>query len=532
MPTAPRADFTEVTNQSYGSKLKNACTGVCFGFLLFFGSIGLLIYNEGRTVKRAKDIDEGQELVVTLDLSLYNDTSSIPTTFDNQLIYAFGDLSTTDSLYDPTFGVGEAPALSNDGGSSSSTNSTITSTAENTDTTSSTSPLKLSRSVEMYQVIESSTSRKERTAGGTTRTVTDYSYNTGWSSTLIDSSAFREPRSDRVNPTSFPYNDLDWTADPILLGNIVLGDRVVSRLNWFQPVDSVSVSDVPDPSLASQLSSYQQNGLFYTSTNTSSYANPVVGDLRVTFEEVPPDTISIVALFRSDSSSLDQYTTSRGGALLLVKRGVFTSDELFQQADEENTTLAWILRAVGFVLMVISILLVLQPLSTAVEIIPFVGGFLQGGLERCVFPTIAILIALPIALFTIALAWLAYRPAWSVPILVVSAGIMVWLYFRARKAKADADDMKPDVDDDDEAADNDDKPPTSSYHYGAPDNNDGASSAHYQSGATAPSAATGGFASALDQPPPPAFSPAIPIVEPDVVLGEPDKPFVPQVYKP
>jgi len=512
---APRADFTEVTHQNYGSKLKNACTGVCFGFLLFFGSIGLLIYNEGRTVKRAKDIDEGQENVVVLDLSLYNDTSSIPTTFDNQLIYAFGDLSTTDSLYDATFGVGKAAPVSNDdGGSSGSTNSTITSTVENTDTTSSTSPLKLSRSVEMYQVIESSTSRKERTAGGGTRTVTDYSYNTGWSSTLIDSSAFREPRSDRINPTSFPYNDLDLTADPILLGGIVLGDRVVRLLNWFRPVDSVSVSDVPDPSLASQLSTYQQNGLFYTSTNTSSYANPVVGDLRLTFEEVPPDTISIVALFRSSDSSLDQYTTSRGGALLLVKRGVFTADELFQQADAENTTLAWILRAVGFVLMVISILLVLQPLSTAVDIIPFVGGFLQGGLERCVFPTIAILIALPITLFTIALAWLAYRPAWSVPILVVSAGIMVWLYFRARKAKADADDMKPDVDDDEAAVDNDDKPPTSSYQYG---------------GATAPA---GGFASALDQPPPPASAPAIPIVEPDVVLGEPDKPFVPQVYKP
>ena len=62
-------EFTETSHQSYGSKLKDACSGVLIGFLLFAGSIGLLVYNEGRAVKMAKDLDEGQELVIETNLT-------------------------------------------------------------------------------------------------------------------------------------------------------------------------------------------------------------------------------------------------------------------------------------------------------------------------------------------------------------------------------------------------------------------------------------------------------------------------------
>jgi len=521
-------DFTEVSHESYCDKMGKALTGVCFGFLLFFGSIGLLIYNEGRTVKRAKDIDEGMEVVVELDLSLYTNGSMIPTeTFANKLIHAVGDLNTVDTMMDPIFGVGSG------------------STTDAMDR-----PLKLSRAVEMYQWVESSTSRKVKTAGGGTRTETTYRYNEEWSSTLISSSAFRDAPSDAINPTQFPFEDLDLVADPIKLGGITLSDDVVDRLNWFEPVDSVSLENVVDQSLVNRLDVFQQNGFYYhdstnyTKTNSTSNTNqkPVVGDTRIRFDQVPPDTISIIALFRSEDVSVGTYTTTRGGALLLVKRGTISAKELFQQADAENTTLAWILRFVGFFLMVVSILLVLQPLATAVDIIPFVGDFLQGGLEGCLFPVIAILIALPISLFTVALAWLAYHPMWSVPMLVVSSGIIAWLYCRAKKAKQDADEMGES--DDNKPTNHDNVNATSpDYQYGSTttgDNNYTSNYGNNDSNYNGSYQTTGGFASALDQPPPSSTSPAIPIVEPDVVMGQPyqpaeaeaNKPFVPQVYKP
>ena len=537
---------TEVSQESCCGQMGNALTGACFGFLLFFGAIGLLIYNEGRTVKRAKDLDEGREVVLELNLDQYNSTSHIPKDmFANQLVHAVGNLSTSDTLMDPVFGVG--------GSNSNSSN-----TADG--------PLKLSRSVEMYQWKESSSTRTIKTAGGGTRTSTTYSYKKQWLTYIEDSSNFHNSDYKNKNPTQFPFPELLLTADPIWLGNggIQLSSDVASYLNWYEPVDSVSLEDVVDSSLKSQLDIFQSNGIYYhtyfnagatngsssTSAASSSVDNPMIGDARYRFDQVPPDTISVIAVYLTNDS-VDTYTTSRGGALLLVKRGNVTAAEMFQQADDENTTLAWILRFVGFFLMVVSILLILQPLATAVDIIPFIGDFLQGGLEGCLFPLIAVLIALPVSLFTVALAWLAYRPVWSVPMMALSGGIMAWLYCRAKKAKQDADENSNDDDDNSVG-----KPPStnygndtaaaSSYPYGSSDNYGGNAETtnNYNSGVG--SYQTGGFAGALDNPPPTAHAgqwsadAAIPIVEPDVVMGQPyystnvgaNQPFVPQQYKP
>ena len=72
--------------------------------LLVFATITLLIWNEGRTVKRHKDVDEGRMTIVELDLNSFTNMS-IPTLFENQLIHALGDHGSTDMLRDPIFGV-------------------------------------------------------------------------------------------------------------------------------------------------------------------------------------------------------------------------------------------------------------------------------------------------------------------------------------------------------------------------------------------------------------------------------------------
>ena len=194
-------DFTDVTNESYGSKMKDACQGVCLGGFLFFAAFALLIWNEGRTVKRAKDLDEGRENIVQLDLSDFSTTTNDLSAFENKLIHATGPLSTTDTLMDPTFGVGFNNATED-------------------------SALKLSRNVEVYQWEESSTSKKVKTSTGGTRTETTYSYNKGWSSSLINSANFKtsqDPNNsqDLNNPSTLPFEQLTLEADPILLGDRV-----------------------------------------------------------------------------------------------------------------------------------------------------------------------------------------------------------------------------------------------------------------------------------------------------------------------
>ena len=483
-------DFTDVTNESYGSKMKDACQGVCLGGFLFFAAFALLIWNEGRTVKRAKDLDEGRENIVQLDLSDFSTTTNDLSAFENKLIHATGPLSTTDTLMDPTFGVGFNNATED-------------------------SALKLSRNVEVYQWEESSTRKKVKTSTGGTRTETTYSYNKGWSSSLINSANFKtsqDPNNsqDLNNPSTLPFEQLTLEADPILLGDRVeVGPQVIELVNWFENLDvdynNMSLSNVPDATLAQKLKPYRQNGYYYGNGNGTD-SSPQVGDTRITFQYVPPDTISIIALY-TGQNGLSSYTTSREGNLLLVKQGIFTSDQLFQEADEDNTTLAWILRFVGFILMVVSILLMLQPLATAVDIIPFVGDFLQSGLECCIFPTIALLIAIPASLFTIALAWLAYRPIIAVPILVVCGGLIVCMCMRHRNKTQKLDEENEEPQEQGKVEN-----PYSTPAYPA----------------SAPAAVLGGdFASALDDPPLSNPPPTAPVEESDVYIPAV---FIPKKY--
>jgi hypothetical protein len=276
---AGERDFTEDTDESSGSNMVNACccccSGVSMGFLLFFAAFALLIWNEGRTIQRAKDLDEGQENVLELDLSDFSTTVSNSTTndlsaFEKKLIHVTGPLSTTETLMDPTFGVGF-------------------------DNMTEDSALKLLRSVVVYQWQENSTTTPSSKGRSGTTT---YSYSQQWSSSLINSSAFNEFDQNRINPSLFPFEQLSLAADPILIGDRVeLGPQVLDYVNWFEylPVDyEISLSDVPDETLAQKLKLYGERGYYYGSGSDSS---PQVGDARITFQYVPPDTVSIIALY-------------------------------------------------------------------------------------------------------------------------------------------------------------------------------------------------------------------------------------------
>ena len=492
-------DVTEVTTQSYGSKVKDSCTGVCFGFLLYFASIALLIWNEGRTVKRMKDLDEGRDIVIEFDLNNFTN-ASIPTTFENQLIHAIGDLNTPNIITDPIFGISSQFVKSDP-------------------------YLKLSRSVSMYQWKESSTSTTKERLDGSAYTETTYSYSQTWSSTLIDSSRFHEKSSSRVNPGSFPFEPITVEADPVYLGNkIVLNEDVVSSFNWYEPLDSIDLSNVPDSSLRSRLTKHTSNGYFYRygNTTTSSVDQPNIGDSRILFEVVEPDTISIIARLYPDTDqdgdhNLGAHTTDRGGQLLLIERGMYTAEEMFVQADEDNTATAWILRIVGFILMVFSILLILQPLATIVDIVPFVGDFIQSSMENCLFPLIAVIIALPTCLFVVALAWLAYRPAIAIPIMLVSLCFIVFFYWKIHKKKQDQNNGN------NNSNGNDDDGPTKPNKYdnnsttdtfspfNAPGHNSDVNIAPHHEGTnsgTIGETGGGGFADALDHPQPPTITSA------------------------
>ena len=163
-------------------------------------------------------------------------------------------------------------------------------------------------------------------------------------------------------------------------------------------------------------------GVFYRGENPSV---PKVGDLRVKFEIVKPQVVSIVAVQRGNS--FEAYQARAGNSILLLQAGTVSADSMFKAAERENTMLTWLLRAGGFLMMLVGLVLVFRPIAVFGSVIPFLGSLLGAGLGAFAF-----FVATSLSLLTIALAWIAYRPLVGIGLLVVAGGAFV-LLTRMRK---------------------------------------------------------------------------------------------------
>jgi hypothetical protein len=383
--------FTETEYSSWGQRMQSSCAGICIGIILFVASTPLLFWNEGRAVKRQEDLDEGRGIVQQIGKLATNAT--IDKAKENSLIYVSGMLDAGNStLFDPDF---------------------------NLDITSAINALKYSRTSSMYQFQENEQTTTEKTSGGGSRTTTTYSYSAVWSSTLISSGNFRKQEYN-VNPTSFPVSTFSDTADRIMVGPYVVGNTTLGDVDWWTTWNDVPLDASSIPDKSPQYTGSLENGnVMYRINSNSATTNPgtstnspnQIGDTIVSFEIVEPDEVSIVA--KQENGYLKPYITEGDRELILFSRGYKTSDELFSIAEDENNTLTWILRFVGFIVMAIGICLFLNPLSVAFDVIPFCGNFIGDAIGGCIIPCIALSISVPFSLLVISIAWIFYRPLFA-----------------------------------------------------------------------------------------------------------------------
>uniref|UniRef100_UPI0040568567 TMEM43 family protein n=1 Tax=Candidatus Electrothrix sp. TaxID=2170559 RepID=UPI0040568567 len=192
--------YTEVTEQSWFSRIGGAIKGIIFGFILFLIAFPLLFWNEGRAVKTYKTLKEGGGAVISVA------SDRVDPSNEGKLIHLSGKANTEEILTDPVFGVAD-------------------------------NALRLLRKVEMYQWQESSESETKKKLGGGTETVTTYSYSKGWEDNVIHSSGFKRPEG-HENPGAMPYNSEEQTAQQVTLGAFQLSTSQVQRINQFQPLSA------------------------------------------------------------------------------------------------------------------------------------------------------------------------------------------------------------------------------------------------------------------------------------------------------
>ena len=378
----PADSYTEVSSRSWLGRLGSSLFGILIGLILILVAIGLLTWNEGRAVKRAKALEEGASQVIEVA------SDRIDATNEGRLIHLSGRAETEDELVDPVFGVG-GPFL------------------------------KLRRVVEMYQWREQSRSETREKLGGGTETVTTYSYDKGWESRPINSSSFKRPDG-HSNPSSMAYEQWSQIASPVTLGAFRLSASLIAKIDDFQRL-SLTEPTASDNPLQLPPKAQQLADQVYLGGNPGA---PQVGDTRIYFEAVLPQTVSLVSVQRGESFT--PYQASNGNQVELLEPGLHSSQALFQAAQDRNRLLTWGLRFAGFILMFFGFRLVFGTLRVLAAVVPALGRLVGGAIGL-----LAGILAGVISLITIAIAWLFYRPLLGVGLLVV-AGVLLFGLKRAR----------------------------------------------------------------------------------------------------
>ena len=368
---------TEISSQGWLSRLWNSIVGVLFGLLLFLIAFPLLFWNEGRAVKTARGLAAGKAQVISVP------ADKLDPAHEGKLVHMTGEATSDGTLNDSTFSVDAVHAL------------------------------RLRRTVEMYQWQQNEKQEKKKKLGGGEETVTTYTYEQVWSPKLLDSSNYRE--SNKRNPSSMPYPSQTWQAADAKVGAFKLGALI-------EQVDAWSKLAVNEPKLGYKPS----DGTLYSANATS----PKVGDVRVDFQLVPPSTVSLVAVQRGDTFA--EFDSGQGGGnVFRLEMGTHTSEQMFAQMEAENSTLTWVLRLVGFLMMVIGLSLVFRPLVVVADVVPIVGSLLESGLGFVAFA-----LAIPFTLVTIAIGWIAYRPLLGISLLLLAGAIGFFAFKTARARKS------------------------------------------------------------------------------------------------
>jgi len=349
-------------------------------------------------------INEARNVVVEIDATNINPMN------DGKLVHLVGMAEPTENLTDSSFGIKVVDKT------------------------------KLSRNVEMYQWVETTSTRREDKIGGGTTTYTDYKYSKQWRSSLVDSSRFQTP-SGHMNPTSMPYKN-EVSYSDVIVGAFDLPEDLVSSITSSSSTLGVSFNTTMIPSTNSlaqskPVSIYGQ-GFYFGTPN-----NPQTGDTRVDWSAgAGGGVVSIIA--KQTGSSFEPYVAKSEASIYRLEMGNLEPEEMFDNAESDNRTLTMILRFVGALVMILGISAILNPLAVAADIIPCVGDCVGAAVG-----IVATLIGLFLSLVVIGIAWIAQRPV-ILGVAVggaVLVGLLVYNGFRKKGERSRNLNMPPEKND-------------------------------------------------------------------------------------
>jgi Transmembrane protein 43 len=384
--------ITETTSKSWFKRLGEALSGIVMGIVLVAIAIGLLFWNEGRSVTTARALSEGAGLVVSID------PSGNPAASEGKLVHFSGTVAPQGIAADTMFTGIEAPSGST----------------------------QLIRTVEMYQWRQSSKSETRKKLGGGEETVTTYSYDKVWSDTPIDSGGFKQPAGHENPP--MPFESQSFSVKSGTVGAITLDGEDFAGLGDASPL-------APDFEMVGKIRpvvgynrSVKHDG---ESITVQDFGTPGdVGTIRIAFATRSAGTLSAVG--KMQNAKLSAYQTSNGRNILMVRSGAASAKEMFDDAISGNITLTWLLRIGGFLLMLTGLRMVFAIVGVVGDVIPMIGDVFRFATGLAAFAIAAL-----VSTLVIGFAWLWFRPLIGIAIIATGA-LIAFVALSLGKSKARA----------------------------------------------------------------------------------------------
>lgn len=388
--------YTETKTTSYGGRIGKALKGIVGGFIAFIAGTALLFWNEGNFVKTRKALQEAQGATVVVE-----SVESLDPELNGKLIHASHKAETADILEDNLFGVKE-------------------------------NAIAIKRKVEFYQYVEHSSTEKRDKLGGGEEEITTYTYKLGWQSKPVDSSDFKDPEYRGRNYALVSPSSQDIYAKDVKFGAYQLPEFFIKAISGEEPAE-VKLSDEQlgelqrtaqrnlrgaeaNEAVAATLVHVSENTV-YIGVHSSS---PKVGDVRVTITKVLPKDVSLIG--KVNGSTFGQFVAKNGKKVARLETGTVSADEMFANAQAENTMMTWLLRLVGVVLVCGGLRGIFGVLEAVAKVVPFLGNIVGAGVGL-----VCTVLGVAWSILWISIAWVFYRPLIGIPLLAVSIALTVWL---------------------------------------------------------------------------------------------------------
>lgn len=343
-------------------------SGILGGLLLLVIGIGILWYNEGRTVKTQATINEARKNYKDVKAEKIDDK------YEGKLVATKGKLDISEASYltDAIFGISIQAA-------------------------------KLQRVVEIYQWKE-----KCETDDNDKKNCT---YEKVWENGLIDSSDFEQSGHD--NPTVTSYESETYIANNVKLGAFILPEELIAKLSSNKTKNNAELTNEYKNTIEGIIVS----GNYLTNVKDET---PEIGDIRISYAYLDSEAVSVMAV--QTGNTFEAFTSKSGKDVYTIVKGNKTGAQILENMTKSNNRWKWILRFIGVIITILAFSSMFSFITNIANKIPILGGIINSATGL-----ISTLLGLSLSLIVIAIAWLRFRPLLSIGLIIGVVALFVIL---------------------------------------------------------------------------------------------------------